>query len=293
MTLPPLAGVLLPLVIAVLMFGLGTTLTLGDFTSALRRPRALVCGLVCQLLVLPVLCFGLVVVLDLPPELAVGMMLIAASPGGTTASLFSHLARGDVALNITMTAVNTVLSVVTLPVIVNLALAYFQPADAGRAGLGAAEVTRLLLVILLPVVAGLAVRARSADVARRLDPLIRVVSVVFLVLIAVATVLRERDQLVAQFGRVGLAATLFCLLSLTLGYAVPRLFGVDGPRAVAVGMDVGVHNSGLAVTIALDPGMLGSSEIAIPGVIYAMVTVPCAGLVVWLINRRRPVPARV
>ncbi|MEU8425579.1 bile acid:sodium symporter family protein [Micromonospora sp. NPDC048835] len=293
MTLPPLAGVLLPLVIAVLMFGLGTTLTLGDFTSALRRPRALVCGLVCQLLVLPMLCFGLVVVLDLPPELAVGMMLIAASPGGTTASLFSHLARGDVALNITMTAVNTMLSVVTLPVIVNLALAYFQPSEVGRAGLGAAEVIRLLLVILLPVLVGLAVRARSADVARRLDPVIRVVSVVFLVLIAVATVLRERDQLVDQFGRVGLAATLFCLLSLTMGYAVPRLFGVEGPQAVAVGMDVGVHNSALAVTIALDPGMLGNPEIAIPGVIYAMVTVPCAALVVWLINRRRSVPVPV
>ncbi|WP_422754160.1 bile acid:sodium symporter family protein [Micromonospora sp. WMMD708] len=293
MTLPPLAGVLLPLVIAVLMFGLGTTLTLGDFTSALRHPRALVCGLVCQLLVMPVLCFGLVVVLDLPPELAVGMLLIAASPGGTTASLFSHLARGDVAVNITMTAVNTVLSVVTLPMIVNLALAYFQPAEVGRAGLGAAEVTRLLLVILLPVVAGLAVRARSADVARRLDPVIRVVSVVFLVLIAVTTVLRERDQLMAQFGRVGLAATLFCVLSLVLGYTVPRLFGVEGPRAVAVGMDVGVHNSALAVTIALDPGMLGNPEIAIPGVVYAMVTVPCAALVIWLINgrRRATVPA--
>ncbi|MCZ7440036.1 bile acid:sodium symporter family protein [Micromonospora sp. WMMC241] len=287
MTLPPLAGLLLPLVIAVLMFGLGTTLTRGDFGAALRRPRALICGLACQLLVLPVLCLALVVALRLPPELAVGMLLLAASPGGTTASLFSHLARGDVALNITMTAVNTVLSVVTLPVVVNLALAYFLPAEAGSAGLGPAEIVRLVLVILAPVAVGMVVRARDAALARRLEPLIRGLSVAFLALIAVATVLHEGAQLFAQLGRVGAAAILFCLSSLALGYAVPRLCGVEGPRAVAVGMDVGIHNSALAVTIALDPGMLGDPEIAIPAVVYAVITVPCAALAVLLLTRRR------
>ncbi|MEG3636765.1 bile acid:sodium symporter family protein [Micromonospora palythoicola] len=287
MTLPPLAGLLLPLVIAVLMFGLGTTLTLAEFGAALRHPRALICGLACQLLVLPVLCLGLVVALRLPPELAVGMLLLAASPGGTTASLFSHLARGDVALNITMTAVNTVLSVITLPVVVNLALAYFLPAEAGTAGLGFAEIVRLVLVILAPVALGMVVRARDAALARRLEPLIRALSVAFLALIAVATVLREGAKIVASLGRVGSAAVLFCLSSLALGYAIPRLCGVAGPRAIAVGMDVGIHNSALAVTIALDPGMLGDPEIAIPAVVYAVVTVPCAALAVLLLTRRR------
>ena len=117
-----LTTVLLPLALALVMFGLGLSLTVGDFARVGRSPKAVVIALVLQLLVLPAVCFGLVLLFDLPPLLAVGLLLLAASPGGTTANLFSHLFRGDVALNITLTAVNSLISVVTLPVITNLAI---------------------------------------------------------------------------------------------------------------------------------------------------------------------------
>jgi BASS family bile acid:Na+ symporter len=110
------------------MFGLGLSLTIGDFHRVRQQPRAVVVALVCQLLVLPLVCFGLVKVFNLSPVLAVGMMILAASPGGTTANLFSHLFRGDVALNISLTAVNSVLAAITLPVVANFSLGHFQPA---------------------------------------------------------------------------------------------------------------------------------------------------------------------
>ena len=119
----------LPLALAIIMFGLGLDLTIGDFKRVGRAPKAVGVALACQILLLPAICFGLVVLFDLPALLGIGMLLLAASPGGTTANLFSHLFKGDVALNITLTAINTVIAVVTLPLITGLAIAYFDRQD--------------------------------------------------------------------------------------------------------------------------------------------------------------------
>ncbi|MEH1017225.1 bile acid:sodium symporter family protein [Micromonospora sp. CPCC 206060] len=278
---------LLPAVVAVLMFGLGLSLTATDFRRVLRSRRAVGIGLACQIVLLPAVCLLLVSALNLPGELAVGMMLLAASPGGTTASLFSHLARGDVALNISLTAVNSLLSVVTLPIVVNLAIRHFLPGRAATVELGFTEVAQLMTIILVPVLVGMAVRARQAGLAVRLDRPIKVLSVLFLTVVAVLTVYLERSRILDYLGAAGLAATLFCVTSLTVGYLVPRLLGVAGSQAVAVGMDVGIHNSGLAVAVALSPGMLASAEMAVPAVVYAIVTIPCAAVAVTLVTRGR------
>src|ERR1700754_306273 len=119
----------LPIALAIVMFGLGLSLSGGDFQRVAQRPTAVAVALACQLVVLPLVCFGLVVLADLPPLLGIGMMLLAASPGGTTANLFSHLFHGDVALNITLTAVNSVISVVTLPIVTGIAIAYYDRGD--------------------------------------------------------------------------------------------------------------------------------------------------------------------
>ena len=119
-----LTSVGLPLALGLVMFGLGLSLTVADFTRIARAPKAVAIALVCQIVLLPLVAFGLVRLFDLPWQLGVGMMLLAASPGGTTASLFSHLFRGDVALNISLTAINTVIAVVTLPLITSLAINY-------------------------------------------------------------------------------------------------------------------------------------------------------------------------
>src|ERR671910_2143678 len=120
----------LPLALAIIMFGLGLDLTITDFKRVARAPKAVAVALACQIVLMPAICFGLVVLFDLPALLGIGMMLLAASPGGTTANLFSHLFRGDVALNITLTAVNSVISIVTLPIITNFAIIYFDPFDS-------------------------------------------------------------------------------------------------------------------------------------------------------------------
>src|SRR6478735_6065765 len=145
-----LTTVALPLALGLIMFGLGLSLTLDDFRRVAHAPRAVGVALACQLVLLPVVCFGLVKLLDLDPLLAVGMMLLAASPGGTSANLFSHLFRGDVALNVSLTAVNSVISVVTLPLITNFAIVYFDPFDS-QLGMQWSKVLEVFAIVLVPV----------------------------------------------------------------------------------------------------------------------------------------------
>ncbi len=212
-----LISVGLPIALAIIMFGLGLSLEVGDFRRVARTPRAVVVALGLQVLVLPVIAFGLVVAFDLDPLLAVGVMLLAASPGGTTANLFSHLFRGDVALNITLTAINSVLAAVTIPLVTNLAIGYFD--TDGDLGLQWSKVVQVIAIVLVPVAVGMLVRRWSREFAARADKPVRVFSIVVLVAVAVGALLGERENLGDYLRQVGLVTGLLCVLSLSLGYA--------------------------------------------------------------------------
>lgn len=266
----PLVVVLLPSALAVIMLGLGLSLSLDDFRRVAKAPRAVFVGLLCQTLLLPAGCWLIVRAFELPGVFAVGLMLLAASPGGASANLFSHLARGDVALNITLTAVNSVLSLITLPIVVSLSLTAFLGEDR-TVSLGFTKVLQVFAVVLVPVSAGMLVRARREAFAKRLDRPIRTVSVVFLLLVILGAIIKERDTLPGYFQQVGLAALAFNLLSLGVGYFLPQVFKLGRRQAVAIGMEVGVHNGALAITIASSPLLLNTPQMAIPAAIYSVI----------------------
>ncbi|MGY1724671.1 bile acid:sodium symporter family protein [Blastococcus sp. SYSU DS0533] len=280
-----LTAVALPLALAVVMFGLGLSLTTGDFTRIARQPRAVIVALALQLLVLPVVCFGLVLVFDLPPLLAVGMLLLAASPGGTTANLFSHLYRGDVALNISLTALNSVIAVVTLPVVTNLAIGWFDPPGAGSLGLQFGKTLQVFAIVLVPVALGMLVRRSAPGFADRSDEPVRILSAVVLALVIVGTMLAERENVGGYLRDVGLPALAFCLTSLAVGYGVPRLLGIGQRQAVASSFEIGVHNSTLAIAVAIS--VLDSVELAVPAAVYGVLMFPVAASFGWLIARNR------
>lgn len=274
----------LPIALAIIMFGLGLSLTTDDFRRVARAPRAVAVALGLQVLVLPVVAFGLVKAFDVDPLLAVGVMLLAASPGGTTANLFSHLFRGDVALNITLTAINSVLAAVTIPLITNLAIAHFDA--EGELGLQAGKVLQVIAIVLIPVAVGMAVRRRSTDFAARADRPVRVFSIVVLVLVAVGALLGERDNLADYARQIGLVTGLFCLISLTLGYFGARLLRLDQPQAIASSMEVGIHNTTVALTIALS--VLDSTEVAVPSAVYSVLMYVLATAFGYAVTRGRP-----
>jgi BASS family bile acid:Na+ symporter len=278
-----LTTVLLPLALAIVMLGLGLSLTVGDFARIGRQPKAVLIALVLQLVVLPALCFGLVLLFDLPPLLAVGMMLLAASPGGTTANLFSHLYRGDVALNISLTAVNSLVAVVTLPLVTNLAIGLFDPADSATLGLQFGKTAQVFAVVLVPVAIGMLIRQRQPAFAQRMDKPVRVLSAVVLALVIVGTMVAERENVVGYVRDVGLPVLLFCLASLALGFFVPRALGVVERQAIASAFEIGVHNATLAIAVAIS--VLGSVELAVPAAVYGVLMFPVAAIFGWAITR--------
>ncbi len=272
----------LPIALAVIMFGLGLSLTVEDFGRVARTPKAVAVALVLQVLVLPLVAFGLVKAFDLSPLLAVGVMLLAASPGGTTANLFSHLFRGDVALNISLTAINSVLAAFTIPIITNFAIAHFDA--EGELGLQFAKVAQVVAIVLIPVAIGMLVRRRAPGFAQRADRPVRIFSIAVLVLVSVGALIGERDDIGDYARQVGLVTGLFCLASLTLGYFGARLLRLDERQAIASSMEVGIHNTTVALTIALS--VLDSTEVAIPSAVYSVLMYLLATAFGYLITKR-------
>lgn len=278
----------LPIALAIIMFGLGLSLTPGDFRRVAREPRAVIVALAVQALVLPLVAFGLVKGFGLAPLLAVGVMLLAASPGGTTANLFSHLFRGDVALNITLTAINSVLAAFTIPLITNFAISHFGA--EGELGLQFGKVVQVVAIVLVPVAVGMFVRHRAPEFAARADKPVRIFSIFVLAVVAVGALLGERANLGDYIRQVGVVTGLFCLASLTIGYAAARLLRLDEPQAIATSMEVGIHNTTIALTIALS--VLSSTEVAVPSAVYSILMYILATAFGFFITRGRATSRR-
>lgn len=274
-------------VLALVMFGLGLSLTWGDFARLLRYPRAVVVALGLQVVALPLLCFGLVKALGLPPVLAIGLMLLAASPGGISANLFSHLFGGNVAMNISLTAINTVLSVVSLPLIINLSIAHF--ADAGQVvPVQFGKLAEVVAMVLVPVALGMLAASKAPSFAARMHQPVKVFSMLVLAAVTVLAISKEWRSLVASFGDIGPAVVLLNVCSLAAGYGLSRASKLDQPMSIAVAFEIGIHNSTLAMFIALT--VLGSYELALPAAVYSVVmylTAPVFGYGVGRLGKAR------
>ena len=261
-----LTTVALPIALGIIMFGLGLSLTVDDFRRVRQHPNAVIIALACQLVLLPAICFGLVLLLDLPALLGIGMMLLAASPGGTTANLFSHLFRGDVALNVTLTAINSIIAIVTLPIITNLAISHFDRED--DVSLPFSEVVEVFVIVLVPVLLGMLVRSRKPGFADRMEKPVRIGSAVILAVLVVGIMVDQKDNIADYFVDAGLATGLFCAISLVVGYYVPKALGVTASQAIASSMEIGVHNATLAIFVAVE--VLDSTEISVPAAVYSL-----------------------
>jgi BASS family bile acid:Na+ symporter len=276
--------VFLPLALGIIMLGLGLSLTMDDFKRIINYPKAVFIGLFCQMIVLPFVCFFIAKSFNLSPELAVGLMLLSASPGGATANLYSHLSKGDVALNITLTAFNSLLTLFTLPLIVNLSIEYFM--DSGQViPMQFKKVLEVFIIVLVPVSIGMFIKSKSPSISEKLDKPVKILSAAFLVIIIAAAILKEKENIVSFFQQIGVAALAFNLLSMIVGYFVPQLFNIGKKQSIAIGMEIGIHNGTLAIYIALS--VIGNSVMSIPPAIYSLIMFFTAAIFGFLVNLGR------
>jgi BASS family bile acid:Na+ symporter len=273
--------VLLPCCLAVIMGVLGLSLTLADFRRVLVVPRGIAIGLANLLVVSPLLAFGAAELFGLAPEFAVGLVLLGASPGGTMANLLTHLARGEVALSVSMTAISSVAALVTVPLYLGLAV------DRFGAGLDAdvempAIVARVFLITIVPLAIGMYVRARNPDWVERVYDRARKLSLALFLAVVVAAVASEAEEALEHFEAVAAAALALNVAAMGVSFAVAQLAGLGDRQATAIAMELGVHNATLAITVASTI----DTSIAIPAAVYSMFMFITAGSLARVMSRR-------
>lgn len=277
------------LALAIVMFGLGLSLSVNDFKRVLKHPKAVAIALVLQALVLPAVCYGLIVLLSVPPLFAIGLMLLAASPGGVSANLFSHLFGGNVAMNISLTAINTLLSIISLPVIGTWAIATF--AGTGEVvPLQFGKVVEVIGIVLVPVAVGMYVRHDAPKVAARTEKPMKIFSALVLAAFALIAIVKEWEALRTSFMVIGPAVLAFNVISLLSGYYGSRMAGLDKSMATAISYEIGIHNSTLAMFIALS--VLNNFQLALPGALYSVSMYITATLFGMLVLKKPEASAR-
>lgn len=285
MSFTALLPALLLVALALVMFGLGLSLSVEDFRRLREHPRSVLLALALQMFLLPGAAYLLIRVMGIEPVFAVGLMLLAASPGGVSANLFSHLFGGNVAMNISLTAINTVLSIVSLPLIANWAIAAFV--QSGQVvPLQFGKVFEVVGVILVPVAIGMLVSSRQPTFALRMGQPMKVFSALVLAAFSAIAIVKEWSALSASFASLGPLVLAFNLVSLLCGYYLSRWAGLNKGMATAVSFEIGIHNSTLAIFIALS--VLGNLQLALPAAIYSVSMYLTATLFGLLVLRSKP-----
>lgn len=272
--------ILLPLALFIIMMGMGLTLVSDDFKRVIRYPQAVVIGLILKLLIIPLLTFLILYLFPIQPELAVGFILLAACPGGATTNLITNLAKGDVALSITLTAIASIITVITIPIVVNIGLNVFMGESKEISLPFFKTVGQILAITVVPVIIGMYVKHKYPAMALKTERMVKIISAIFLVLIIVAVMIKERANLVEYFIKVGPMAFALNLLGMLIGYFVLLIFTKHKKQAVTVGIEVGVVNGTLGIAIAA--GILQNSAMTIPSAIYSILMFPGALLMIYL-----------
>ncbi|MEM7135542.1 MAG: bile acid:sodium symporter family protein [Myxococcota bacterium] len=282
----PLIEYGLPLSLMIIMAGMGLGLTFGEFRQVFVRPRAMVVGTVAQVILIPLIAFGLASAMGLRPEIAIGLVIIAACPGGTTSNIFTLLARGNVALSITLTVLASLLTILTIPLFTNHALDLYATGEAAQTVRLpiVRTVFTLLAVVVVPVLLGMGVRRISLSFAQRAEPYVGRFGLLVLVVLILAIVYGTRNEILSLLAQAGPAAAALSIVGIGAGFLSSRLLGVSTRDGLTIAIEVGIKNGtiGLMVTLTL----LQSAQMAIPSAVYGVQMYIFGGaLVVW--GRRR------
>ena len=280
-----IASVIVPACLAVVMLSLGLSLTVADFRRVVVFPRPVVVALICQMIALPLICFAVVKLFRLDGELAVGMMLLAAAPAGVTANVLSHIFDGEVALNVTLTAINSFVSLFSLPLIVGFALHHFMQGHV-EIDIGFGKVLQVFMIVLGPVSIGMLLRGLMPRIAARVQRPVKILAGLFLIFVAILAIAADWHNFVHYFPMLGAAVLSLNVACLLMGYYVPLAARLNQRQAVAIGMEIGIQNGTLAIAIAMSPLMLNSATMAAPASMYGIMMVFTAAAFGWLVTRR-------
>lgn len=265
-----LTTIFLPLALFAVMLGMGLGLRVEDFRRVVVYPKPVVVGLMAQLVMLPLLGFLLASIIPLRPEFAVGMILLTACPGGPTSNVITYLARGNVALSITLTALSSTITVFTIPLLINLATGRFLGETATLQLPLLNTVLQIAVITIIPVGLGMLVNRYRPRTAAQVERGVKWLSLFLLGAVIAGLLIQQRANLLDFFVQVGGVMLVLNLAAMGLGYGISRTVGLDDSSGTAITIEVGLQNGTLAIAIASSPLFLNQPELAIPAAIYSL-----------------------
>lgn len=271
----------LPAALALIMFVLGTSLTLDDFRRVFVLPKGVAIGMANLLVVSPLLAFGIAELYGLSPILAVGLVLLGASPGGTMANILTHFSRGDTALSVTMTALSSVISVITVPVYLSLAASHFNAGELGDIEM-LGVVARVFAITIVPISLGMWFRSRRPDFVEARYKAMRVGSLAVFVGVVIGAIAAEHQTVFDNLAEVGAAALTLNVAAMTISFTVAKLAKLNDRQATAIAMELGVHNATLAIAV----GATLAEGVSTPAAVYSAFMFLTAGTLARYMYKR-------
>ena len=258
-----------PIALALMMLGLGTSLTINDFTRVIKNPKDFLVGLICQLILLPVIAFALIKLLNVSSELALGVMIIAAAPGGVTSNVLTKFANGDVALSVSLTAIISLISIVTVPFIIINSIDFFDIAFNQKEISMKAISLKMFLVVTVPVILGIIIRNFAKNFINKYDQIIQKISVLLFMLVFLAIYIEEWENIAEYILKAGLITLILNIVMMAAGYYIAKLFINGMPKQKSIDIECGLQNGTLAVFVATQ--IFDNINYLIPTASYALI----------------------
>ncbi|WP_431121222.1 bile acid:sodium symporter family protein [Flagellimonas flava] len=286
MTAAELVGkVFLPLSLAIIMLGMGMTLVPADFTRIIKYPKAILLGLTNQLVFLPLIGFALAIIFGLSPVTSVGLMILASCPGGPTSNLITQVCKGNIALSVTLTAIASFISILTIPFILSYALAYFGGTTDIAIKLPILDtIIQIMGITVIPISIGMFIRRRRTEFAKRMERPMRIASTVIFILVFIAVLAANAEKLVEGMKAAGLVTLVLNLATMGLGYMTARLFKLNLKNVISITIESGIQNGTLAFVIATS--ILNNIEMGIPTGAYSIWMFITGGILMWYFGKR-------
>ena len=278
-----ITDVILPLALAFIMFTLGLGLTFSDFARVAKMPKNFLIGLISQLIFLPLVALIIVFIWPLQPELAIGLMLIAAAPGGVTSNILTSFAKGDVALSISLTAVMSLLSVISVPVVLGLSIGLISNDSLGSISLTGIAIS-MFLIVTLPVLLGMIFRASLSYLTKKIEKGAKILSSALFVLVLIGAILAERQNLVEYFAQTGLVVLILNILMMAIAYYWAKLFSTGNSQLKAISIECGLQNGTLAIFVGTS--VFGGGLYIVPAATYSVIMYLTSLIFIYFIRNR-------
>jgi len=274
-----------PVALALIMLGLGASLTVRDFTRVLQNPKDFFVGLVCQLVVLPIIAYLLIIILRTPIELALGVMLIAAAPGGVTSNVLTKFADGDVALSISLTAITSLISIVSVPYVVFLSIELFDITYVKKEVSMLGISLKMFFVVTVPVLIGMIIRKISGDFILRNMKIIQRISIGLFVLVFIAIYIEEWDSIVMFITKAGTISFILNITMMIIGFYVAKFFATGVAQRRCISLECGLQNGTLAVFVGTQ--LFGKNmTYMVPTAAYALIMMLTSVIFVLILRRQ-------